>query len=459
MVMSEEGRKEKIEAALKSHPADGERLHLPWKDGHDDFPVITLPLEAVVLNPRSHRIGAQVESHPKRELVDQDPFSDEAQEVVTEILRNTDGYEELKTNLSQDTQREAGVITRGGVLLNGNTRAAALRDLGKHYIRVAVLPGDAGDEELDELELRLQMRREFKQDYTFTNELLFVNDLLNKYKRSAKEIALALGWAAADEPSEIKKGLDRVQQSQQLLGLIREIQNLSEGRLPLTDFDDKRQALIEINAVYQETVVVDPGKAERIRDARIVGVLSDVTYRLLRHVDADFITDRLIPAMEAEEVLQPHISHLLTAATQEAGDDPTGLDVLGDAQVDGSQGVDVTPLLNLLTRSRGAENVDLPADGATVSRPREAVINSLHTAIENAAIEAEEDKKAGGKLLLPKKHLDEATKRIGRAAKIYEEVRGKEGFPEPEFRDAWEALKRAVAAFDEGVAGQGIGRS
>jgi hypothetical protein len=57
------------------------------------------------------------------------------------VLRETEGFERLKVNLAEEDQREAGVVTRAGLLVNGNTRAAALRDIDKQYIRVAVLPG------------------------------------------------------------------------------------------------------------------------------------------------------------------------------------------------------------------------------------------------------------------------------------------------------------------------------
>src|SRR5271165_4870884 len=123
--ISEEARKTRIEEALKALPVDAERIPLPWQDKDKTFPVVSVSLDTVLLNPKSHRIRSQLESHPQGRLVTDSPFSEAAQEIVVEILRNTEGYERLKTNLAEEGQREAGVITRAGLLVNGNTRAAA----------------------------------------------------------------------------------------------------------------------------------------------------------------------------------------------------------------------------------------------------------------------------------------------------------------------------------------------
>ena len=47
------------------------------------------------------------------------------------IAERTEGFEDLKANLGEVGQNDVGVVTRRGVLVNANTRAVALRDLGK----------------------------------------------------------------------------------------------------------------------------------------------------------------------------------------------------------------------------------------------------------------------------------------------------------------------------------------
>jgi hypothetical protein len=195
-VLPEQARRDLIARHLAALDRDreAERRSLPWKQGRKLMPVIEISVDDVVLNPKSHRIRAQLESHEDRAVVESDPFTEPAQAIITNILASTEEYPALRDNLREEGQREPGVVTRMGVLVNGNTRVVALRELRRRYIRLIVLPEDAGPQEIDRLELQLQMQREFKQDYTFTNQLLAVNDMISRYHQSYEEIAQALGW-------------------------------------------------------------------------------------------------------------------------------------------------------------------------------------------------------------------------------------------------------------------------
>jgi hypothetical protein len=440
--MSEEARRQKIEAARNNHPSDGERLHLPWQNASVDAPVINLPLEAVLLNHRSHRIRAQIESHSQNEQIASDPFGEQAQETVAQILRDTEDFGDLKTNLSQEGQRDAGVVTRAGILVNGNTRAVALRDLGEHYIRAAVLPADASQEELDELELRLQMRREFKQEYTFTNELLFVDDLLNRYGRLPNEIALALGWAAADEPLELRRGGKRVQQAQQLLSLTRNVQAVSGGTRPLTYFDDKRQTCIEINNIYQELVSTNPNAAQRVRDARLLAMFAGLGYRELREIDVDFVPDHLLPAMENDDLLRESVLGRIGSDLRD-GEELPGLDAPG-LGTEPSENDVISQLLRALSRGTSDEVLILPSGDGNIELTREPVVDALRASLDMAVEEAEADRRAGGRLTLPLKLLIEVTKKLARCAKEIEEVGTDEGFDRQAFREGLASFERSV---------------
>jgi len=203
MGMSEEARRAAVTMARQAyHEADGPResIQLPYKDRTEGpFPVINVPVGAVVFNPRSHRIKSQLESHPRAHLVESDPYSDEAQQVIHEILAATENFDALKENLSDQGQRESGVVTRDGLLVNANRRLAALRELGVDYVRAALLPSDADDHAIDRLELELQVQLELKQDYTFTNELIFLDELQKRHDYPEDKAAKALNWAASSE--------------------------------------------------------------------------------------------------------------------------------------------------------------------------------------------------------------------------------------------------------------------
>ena len=107
---TEEARVAHIEVALgaeDSNPA-AIRHNIPWKSGSERCTVIQVELDAVVLNPRSHRIKAQLDGHESRTVVESDPFGDEAQQVLALLLRSTDGFEDIKASLDEEGQRDPG---------------------------------------------------------------------------------------------------------------------------------------------------------------------------------------------------------------------------------------------------------------------------------------------------------------------------------------------------------------
>lgn len=445
-IISEEARRTRIEAALKALPRDNERIPIPWQDTMKPFPVIRISLDSVLLNHHSHRIRAQLESHPQRQLVVESPFSEGAQEVITEVLRGTEGFERLKINLAEEDQRDAGVITRAGLLVNGNTRAAALRDIEKKYIRVAVLPEDATQEEIDELELRLQMKEELKQDYTFTNELLFVDELITHYSRTHEQIALDLRWAASRSPKELKKGKEQVCQWVRMLSLIRQIQELSGQKLRLTEFDEKKQVLLEIDEEYQQAREVDPEKAAKVRDTRMIGVLVGLGYRELRQIDERFLENYLIPSLAEDKMLGKYVDTLTTEQTAE--ETLPGLDVLPPPVEDSTRGP--SPLLRLVATSASEEQVEVPTtDTERVVFNRDDVIEAIRRAMDEAADTARLDRKAGNQLRAPVTRLESAERELRVGLEAYRAVKDDSSVDKKKLTRLLGKIRRTMEAFTD----------
>lgn len=84
-------------------------------------------------------------------------------------------YDELA---QKKVQTDPILITAQGVVVNGNRRLAAMRELSSGddaiedfgHINCMVLPASANEEDLLEIEFKLQMARETKLPYTWTNE-------------------------------------------------------------------------------------------------------------------------------------------------------------------------------------------------------------------------------------------------------------------------------------------------
>ena len=161
------------------------------------------------------------------------PYGPQAQSLIAHLLRETPGFERIKNALANDGQLFPGVLTTGGVLVNANTRAVALRDLREQYVKVVVLPADAGPKEITELELRLQMEQEVKQEYSFTSQLLFIEDLINSGNYTTLEVGRALRPSLTTSKRDTKAATDLVEGELRLLGLIREVVSCQRWRAQL----------------------------------------------------------------------------------------------------------------------------------------------------------------------------------------------------------------------------------
>jgi hypothetical protein len=459
MPVNEEVRKESIAKALDGLGAEHETLRVRWRGKMERLPVIRIGLDLTVLNPKSHRIKSQLESEPSaKELIEEDPEGEGAQAAVAALLRATQGFDDLKQNLDDDSQREPGIVTRQGRLINANTRAVALRDLGEEYVEVAVLPVDATLGEIYDLELDLQVAEDYRQDYSFTNELLFVDDLITGQGRDEEEVALRLRWATPTKPSSMKKGTEQVCRYVRHLALIREIQEMSGGKIPLTDFDDSEQALQEFDKAYEALRGKDPGGAERLKMARTLGLLVDLGYSRQRQVDGGWVEDYLAEAFSEDNLLS-EVSEAVAGAPA-GGDGAAGTDGLEvfEQPLENSDGAptvhEVVKLLAVrLSESARAETVTLPMAKGEAEFSREEVRDSIGRAMEAAAEDAKRATNAGNELGRPAHFTAEAARRMTKARQTYEKVHGRPGFDMGSLHAEVEKAERALDALKQSIDG------
>lgn len=454
--MPEAEREALIDERVAAHdPATQEFHTVPWRESEGRFPVIDLELDATVLSPYSHRIRAQLESAQDAELIEAEPFSDEAQKAISSILREIgENFEELKQNLSDDGQQQFGVITRSGLLVNANRRAVALRDLGKTYIKVAVLPPDTTMAEIDDLELTLQMRRNYWEAYTFTNRLLFVEDLINNQGRSESDVARALDPAVVRDDKTLKKGIERVEGDTRVLAMLRRIQERAgDGkRIPLTEFDAQEVAIEELERKVHDTQAENPDAARDLLEVRLLGILSDVVYRRLRFLDGDVLEEYVIPTLADN----PLFSDVIPALTESHGEaeaapvvEPEGLDVLADEPVTarGASGASrqVGALVDLLISSYGEDRLTLPSTEGPRSEERDIVRAGLKRALTDAADDVELDRRRDNRLLRPARLAEDAERKLRAAREAFDSVKDSGGFDPNAFAAA---LKRVADRLD-----------
>jgi hypothetical protein len=448
-VMSDENRRARIESALRSLDAasgDAERHRIPWKANHVVCPVVELSLDAVVLNPRSHRIRAQLKSHPMREDVNADPYGEDAQELVRWLLREDAGFEALRDNIREEGQRNPGVITRSGLLVNANRRAVALRDLDAGYIRVAVLPPEAGNQEIVELELRLQMTAELKRDYTFTNQLLFVDELRTEHSHTAATIAKLLRYAPSSDDKLLREGAARVERETRMLAMIEEIRSVTNGRLGYPHFDDQRQSMIELDEAFEKLRKEDPAAAEQLRTTRYIGIITASGYQILRRVDERFFDDYFLPALEDDVELNEvfPLADILQASGARREDDPA-LDLLDDGSREEDRDADPSAFLSWFASLE--KHVERPVTGdATIKIGRGEIETRVRKSLESAAEQAKSDDKHERNVEAPVNRLAEAIAKVRKAKAQFREVAGNQDFDIKNFEYKLKKLEKSTEA-------------
>ena len=120
--------------------------------------------------------------------------------------------------LDLEGQRESLLITSSGVVVNGNRRLSAMRELhasdsirynGFSHVKCAVLPPYATSDDIDDVEATLQARPQTKLDYDWIGEAQLVSRQLEK-NRSYDEVAFQL----RRKPQEIKNLLHALKEAE-----------------------------------------------------------------------------------------------------------------------------------------------------------------------------------------------------------------------------------------------------
>jgi len=159
-----------------------------FRDIPQHRPVIRVPIDLLLYRMENGRTAKSQEEFILRNHLDENYFltgeeNEEVQKVqhamVLEIAKDSraDIYGELKY---RGVQTENLLVTHSGVVLNGNRRLAAMRDLFANddtfkvfgYVNVTVLPENATPTDLEEIESELQEIPETKLEYDWISRRL-----------------------------------------------------------------------------------------------------------------------------------------------------------------------------------------------------------------------------------------------------------------------------------------------
>jgi len=261
-------------AEVKESGGTRETVTVDWHGQPLHVEVIDVPLRELYFNPVTHRIRAQRSYNPVLDAaLDTEPFSTASQDYLRHLLqaepsdptRRDTEFDKLLESLRDFGQNEPGLITHHGVLVNGNTRAAALREIGAQTMRVGVLPESFEGPDIIAVELSLQLRPDNRRDYSYINRLL------------AMEEQAELGRSPEVIAKEFRVRVATYEQERWILGVIRDqIERSktdgSQAALRLIDFEDQQEKLKELHRAYNAMYASDPDQAEALKEMRLAAI-------------------------------------------------------------------------------------------------------------------------------------------------------------------------------------------
>ena len=175
-----------------------------------DLPVIHVPLGLPIYRMANFRTRTAQQAYARREVKSADYFSsgeenEAAQQRQHEFLfkyANT-GREgsvaPITDVLKAERQRQPILITRRGIVVNGNRRLAAMRSLFEEdpnlyrefaTVKCQLLPITATEKDIVEVEVRLQMKQRTELDYDWINECIAIRELRDSGRPMRELMAL-----------------------------------------------------------------------------------------------------------------------------------------------------------------------------------------------------------------------------------------------------------------------------
>lgn len=189
--MNKETRIEKIkEVIVSSHGKPFGKQEIPWKNRLESMDVYQIPLDYLVYNKYNGRILSRTKSLERQgQLIDES--SESGKKIIEKLLWDSkvDRNKRTLKNLEDFGQEKVGIITRDGIIIDGNRRAMLLNKIDKiSYFKAVVLPVTLTENPIaiEELETRFQLGEDEKLTYNATEKYLKTKELYLQLSDSEK---------------------------------------------------------------------------------------------------------------------------------------------------------------------------------------------------------------------------------------------------------------------------------
>lgn len=212
MPMNAEIREEKLKELVKENKNYSFK-EMTYNNRPVKMPVYEIPTDYLIFNQYNGRIGTYVKTHEKQ-YGEIDASTEEGENLIIDFLwksKSKRNYE-TKESIEEYGQLEYGIVTRDGIVIDGNRRCMILKRIAKEkkqgtsYFRAVILDDtlENAAKEIRRLETTYQMGVDEKVDYNAIEKYLKCKDLKDDF--TEEEIANMMG--EKKDGSTIKKYLE-----------------------------------------------------------------------------------------------------------------------------------------------------------------------------------------------------------------------------------------------------------
>ncbi len=271
--MEKEKRIEYFSKILKEKTAYGS-MEVWYKNDRRKMSVYEIDLEYLVYNRFNGRIASFVKSYEKQTGNELDPTDPKDIKTIETFLWNSNepSNKGTKKSIKEQGQLKYGIVTKDGVIIDGNRRAMILKQAyeeskeSPRYFRAVVLEEtlDENPKEIMRLETTYQMGEDAKVDYNAIEKYLKCADL-ESYKFTIEEIAKMMG----ETTSKIKEYIS-------IMKLMNEYLKKLNYTGIYTRLDKTEGAFVDLNSYldryggYKSTMILWNYKDSDLNDLKLI---------------------------------------------------------------------------------------------------------------------------------------------------------------------------------------------
>lgn len=209
-MISEEDRKlsserkvtyeQKIKEIIDTQKGDGKRLmheiNYPIGGQLKVFPVYDIPLKYLAFNKNNGRIASMVQTLEARGLII-DSYTDKGEKILDSLLYDSkkERNNATKASLKDYGQREVGIITRDGLVIDGNRRSMLLKRNFKECDGIETFKAIVFDEitsddtdQIENYETQYQLGSDAKVDYDPIDIYIKIKRMYELYTSSQDDV-------------------------------------------------------------------------------------------------------------------------------------------------------------------------------------------------------------------------------------------------------------------------------